>query len=264
MERHVEALLRKISYGAITIATFTLVMLMLQTPETCILENSPKSTKFPKSSCDSSHRQHLTLEKKNHRLWSSKSWKQQVTSYAHFFKHLQGKSLLFNHSKVLCVSAGAGHEVMAFNSIGVADVTGVELMDSLPLVSRADPHNLPFFDEAFDVAFTAHLAEALFPSRFVGEMERTVKIGGICMVLMEECAGREIKQIVELFRTSSSYSRFGIMWLCANNEDDWGRYVKIKGSVLKEVRSWRFMHLLPHRKVAHDLVRFFSYHFRNP
>ncbi|ESR60683.1 methyltransferase 11 domain-containing protein [Citrus sinensis] len=202
MERHVEALLRKISYGAITIATFTLVMLMLQTPETCILENSPKSTKFPKSSCDSSHRQHLPLEKKSHRLWSSKSWKQQVTSYAHFFKHLQGKSLLFNHSKVLCVSAGAGHEVMAFNSIGVADVTGVELMDSLPLVSRADPHNLPFFDEAFDVAFTAHLAEALFPSRFVGEMERTVKIGGVCMVLMEECAGREIKQIVELFRTS--------------------------------------------------------------
>lgn len=47
-------------------------------------------------------------------------------------------------------------------------------------------------------------------------------------------------------------------------KDDWGRYVKIKGSVLKEVRFWRYMHLLPHGKVAHDLVHFFSYHFRNP
>lgn len=91
---------------------------------------------------------------------------------------------------------------MALNNLGVADVTGVELIDSFPLVSRADPHNLPFFDEAFDMAFTAHLTEALFPSKFVGEMERTVRVGGVSMVLVEECAGREIKHIVGLFRSS--------------------------------------------------------------
>lgn len=91
---------------------------------------------------------------------------------------------------------------MAFNNVGVADVTGVELMDSPPLVSRADPHNLPFFDDVFDVAFTAHLAEALFPSRFVAEMERTVRNDGVCMVLMEQCDDREVKDIVALFRKS--------------------------------------------------------------
>ncbi|KAJ4729947.1 S-adenosyl-L-methionine-dependent methyltransferase-like protein [Melia azedarach] len=202
MEKHIEILLRRVSYGSMSIATFILVLLILQTPETCVLENAPKSTKFPKSSCDSSHRQHLPLEKKNHRLWSSKSWNRQVNSYAHLFRQLQQNNLLFNHSKVLCVSAGAGHEVMAFNNVGVADVTGVELMDSPPLVSRADPHNLPFFDDVFDVAFTAHLAEALFPSRFVAEMERTVRNDGVCMVLMEQCDDREVKDIVALFRKS--------------------------------------------------------------
>ncbi|KAJ0054240.1 hypothetical protein Pint_02117 [Pistacia integerrima] len=202
MEKHIEDILRKISFGAITVATFTLLMMILQTPETCIIEKTPM-VKFPKSSCDSSHRQHLPIEKKNQRLWSTKSWNQQVHAHMLHFQQLQGLSLLFNHSKVLCISAGAGHEVMALNKIGVADVTGVELMDSLPLVSRADPHNLPFFDEVFDVAFTAHLTEALFPSRFADEMERTVKNDGLCVVLVEQCGAQELKEIVGLFRKSS-------------------------------------------------------------
>lgn len=55
------------------------------------------------------------------------------------------------------------------------DVTGIELLESLPLVRRADPHNLPFFDGAFDFAFTARFDEALFPTRFAAEMERVVR-----------------------------------------------------------------------------------------
>ena len=68
---------------------------------------------------------------------------------------------------------------MAMAQIGLSDVTAVELVDSLPLVRRADPHNLPFFDGAFDFAFTAHLDDALFPWRVVEEMERTVRRGAV-------------------------------------------------------------------------------------
>lgn len=91
---------------------------------------------------------------------------------------------------------------MAFRRIGVKDVTGVELIDSPPLVTRADPHNLPFFDGVFDVVFTAHLAEALYPTRFVEEMERTVRDGGVCATVVEACGGSELDQIVRLFRKS--------------------------------------------------------------
>lgn len=110
--------------------------------------------------------------------------------------------LLHNHSKALCVSAGAGHEVMALFQMGLVDVTGVELVDSPPLVSRADPHNLPFFDQVFDFSYSGHLAEALFPARFAEEMERTVRQGGLCVVALEECGGEEVREIVGLFKKS--------------------------------------------------------------
>lgn len=93
---------------------------------------------------------------------------------------------------------------MALSELGVLDVTGVELIDSPPLVSRADPHDLPFFDSVFDLAYSGHLEEALFPARFVNEMERTVRNNGICLVAVEECGDEEVRKIVDLF----NHSRF--------------------------------------------------------
>lgn len=91
---------------------------------------------------------------------------------------------------------------MALREMGIADVTGVEVVDSSPLVSRADPHNLPFFDNVFDFGFSGYLDRALFPARYVGEMERTVKVGKVCMVAVEECGDGEVGEIIRLFRKS--------------------------------------------------------------
>ncbi|EOY16734.1 S-adenosyl-L-methionine-dependent methyltransferases superfamily protein, putative [Theobroma cacao] len=204
MERHIQRFLNKVSLLSITIATITLLFLFLQTPETCIPHDTTLKPhlRFPKSTCDSSPRHYLPLPKKNTRLWSSKSWITQVSSFTQLFTQLYKMGLLKKHSKVLCVSAGAGHEVMALSKMGVEDVTGVEVIESLPLVSKADPHNLPFFDGAFDVAFTGHLVEALYPRRYAGEMERTVREGGVCVVVVDECGDEEVKEIVWLFRRS--------------------------------------------------------------
>ncbi|KAI6693502.1 hypothetical protein NL676_021212 [Syzygium grande] len=81
-------------------------------------------------------------------------------------------------SKVLYVSAETSHEVVALSESSVTDVTGVELIDLPPLVSRTDPHNLPFFDGVFDLAFSGNLEETLLLLRFVAEIERTVRFGG--------------------------------------------------------------------------------------
>ncbi|KAJ7981360.1 S-adenosyl-L-methionine-dependent methyltransferase-like protein [Quillaja saponaria] len=193
MERHIQIVLNRLSCISIVIASLTLLFLLLQTPETCVTPGAAHKPhlRFPKSSCDSSHREHVPIEKKNKRLWSTKIWQKSVSSYYQFFQAIQDLGLLNNHSKVLCVSAGAGHEVMALSEMGLLDVTGIELVDSPPLVSRADPHNLPFFDDAFDLAFSGHLAEALFPSRFASEMERTVRPGGVCLLVVEECGDDE-------------------------------------------------------------------------
>ncbi|KAA0046230.1 Methyltransferase type 11 [Cucumis melo var. makuwa] len=206
MERHIRRFLNKLSFASITIATLILILifLFLQTPQTSIPPNSPSKPhlKFQKSSCDSTPRELVSIDKKNKRLWSSNDWKKKLSSFINFFQSIRDLGLLHNHTKFICVSAGAGPEVMALSHMGVHDVTSVELIDSPPLVSCADPHNFPFFDHVFDLAFTAHLAEALFPSRFVSEMERVVRPNGVCVIVVEECGDYEVKEIVGLFMKS--------------------------------------------------------------
>lgn len=61
---------------------------------------------------------------------------------------------------------------------------------------------MPFFDDAFDFGFTARFDEALFPARFAAEMERVVRPGGVCFVLVEECGSHEVRDVGRLFRNS--------------------------------------------------------------
>ncbi|KAL2942160.1 Phthiotriol/phenolphthiotriol dimycocerosates methyltransferase 1 [Bienertia sinuspersici] len=212
MEMHIKAFLNKISLVASVIATLILVSILLHPPETCIPHYTPHNAlKFPRSTCDSHHhpRPFSTPEKKNHRLWSTSAWLKKVKSYSQVFTDARkfspthssvSFSLLSNTSKTLCLLAGAGQEVMALQHIGVSDVTAIDLVDSPPLVSRADPYYLPFFDDAFDFAFSAQFDTVLFPSRFVAEIERTVRIGGFCLFLVEECTNKEVREIVGLFK----------------------------------------------------------------
>ncbi|CAN1124017.1 hypothetical protein LINPERPRIM_LOCUS3535 [Linum perenne] len=206
MEKRIEILLNKVSIVSIAIGTLILLLTYLQIPETCIppeTQITKPHQRFPSSTCDSSlSRPYISLEKKNLRLWSSKSWTAQLTSFANFFTDLKSSGIVHNHSRVLCLSAGAGHEVMALQNIGVEDVIGVEIVESLPLVRKADPMNLQFFDQVFDFAFTARLAEALFPMRFVAEMERTVVHGGYCVVAVEDSGEEGVYRIIGLFRRS--------------------------------------------------------------
>ncbi|KAL7102387.1 hypothetical protein ACP275_08G117200 [Erythranthe tilingii] len=205
MEKHVEKFLKKISFASITIATLTLLLLYLQTPDTCFDPSDPDPkphTRFPKSTCDFTHRSYTSIDKRNRRLWSTKAWTTTLSSYSSLFKTLQARNYFSNHSRVLIVSAGPGQPVQALTGLGVEDVTAVELVDSPPLVSRADPHNLPFFDGIFDLGFGVYLDRALFPGRYVAQIERTVRIGGICVVAVEECGSDEVDEIVKLFKKS--------------------------------------------------------------
>ncbi|XP_047949390.1 uncharacterized protein LOC125195256 [Salvia hispanica] len=205
MEKHVQRLLNRISIAAVIVATLLLLLLSIQTPRTCFDPSDPNPKphmRFPKSTCDFKPRAYTTVEKRNRRIWSTKAWAVAVASYASFFETLRSRNHIANHSHVLVVSAGPGHAVRALRDAGVDDVTGVELVESPPLVSRADPHNLPFFDGIFDLGFGAYLDLALFPARYVAQIERTVRRGGVCVVAVAECGAEEVAEIVKLFRKS--------------------------------------------------------------
>ncbi|KAI6697560.1 hypothetical protein NL676_017679 [Syzygium grande] len=97
MDRHVRAFFNKLT---VAVATFTLLLLFLRTPQTCLP---------------------LLLLR--------------VLSNWRFFDSIHDLGLLRNHSNVLCVSAGAGHKFVALSESGVTHVTEVELINSPPLVS---------------------------------------------------------------------------------------------------------------------------------
>lgn len=209
MDRHIQAFLNRITLISAIIATILLLLILLHPPEACGPHFTHESfLRFPRSTCDSFHhpRQFSTLEKKNQRLWSTSAWLKKVHSFSLVFLDGQNSrpsrpfSLLSNSSKTLCILAGAGQEVMALEQIGVSDVTAIDLVDSPPLVSRADPFNLPFFDDDFDFAFSAQFDTVLFPSRFVEEMERTVRLGGSCLLIVEECTHNQVREIAGLFK----------------------------------------------------------------
>lgn len=205
MEKHIQIFLNRLSFASITIATLTLLLLYHHTPETCFDPSDPNPkphTRFPRSTCDFTHRSYTSVEKRNRRLWSTKAWTNAVASYTSLFKALQARNYLSNHSRVLIVSAGPGQSVQALTELGVEDVTAVELVESPPLVSRADPHNLPFFDGIFDIGFGLYLDRALFPRRYVAQIERTVRNRGVCVVTVEECGTDEVEEIVKLFKKS--------------------------------------------------------------
>ncbi|GAB2285310.1 hypothetical protein Dimus_019764 [Dionaea muscipula] len=211
MDAHIQSFLNKTTFVSATMATVILLSLLAYTPHTCIpssnsssrssSSSSSSSLKFPKSTCDLSHRSFTTLDTKNRRLWSTSAWLNKVRAFSLLFQDLSSpSSFLSNSSRSLCLLAGAGQEAVALNQIGVDDVTAVDLVDSPPLVSRADPFNLPFFDDAFDFAFSAQFDVVLFPARFVAEMDRTVRVGGSCVLVVEERGDDEVMEVVRLFR----------------------------------------------------------------
>ncbi|CAN4079871.1 unnamed protein product [Withania somnifera] len=205
MDRYVQHFLNRLSLAFIITATFILFLLFIRTPKTCVNPNITKPKphhRFPRSTCDFDHRTYTSIKKHNRRIWSTNAWIQTVVSFKTQFQTLKDKNLFSKHSRALVVSAGPGQAVMALKEMGLHDITAVEVVDSPPLVRRADPHNLPFFDNAFDLGFSAYLDRALFPDRYVAEMERTVRVGGACVVAVEECGGEEVEQAVKLFRKS--------------------------------------------------------------
>ncbi|KAJ6897544.1 S-adenosyl-L-methionine-dependent methyltransferases superfamily protein [Populus alba x Populus x berolinensis] len=58
----------------------------------------------------------------------------------------------------------------------------MDLVPYPPLVVEGDFHRQPFDDGTFDFEFSNVFDHALFPDKFVGEIERTLKPGGICVL----------------------------------------------------------------------------------
>lgn len=152
-----------------------------------------------------------TLNPKLRQIWTTRDWDRKVTKFAQFFDDLKRRDLLSNASKSLCIGARVGQEVAALKRVGVDNSVGIDLVPYPPLVIKGDFHHQPFDSETFDFEFSNVFDHALYPWKFVGEIERTLKRGGVCVlhVLLSRRADKysandlySVKPLEEMFKNS--------------------------------------------------------------
>ncbi|KAF8663929.1 hypothetical protein HU200_055272 [Digitaria exilis] len=208
MDGHVRRLLNRVSIAMAAVATAALLQPFRHSSSSSCVSSAHASSlslaPFPRTSCDAASRRVVDPDLRLAKLRASPRWIRRGTALsASAFAQLRRMRLLGESSRVLCVAAGAGLAVDALHAAGVRDVTGVDLVDFPPLVRRADAHNLPFFDGAFDVALCddpGAVTGALFPSRFAAEVERTVRRGGGIVIAVDRRLG--FSTVARLFRKS--------------------------------------------------------------
>ncbi|WCJ36190.1 S-adenosyl-L-methionine-dependent methyltransferases superfamily protein [Euphorbia peplus] len=128
------------------------------------------------------HQLNKTLNPKLRQLWKTRDWDRKVNVFAQFFTSLKQRNLLSNTSKSLSIGARVGQEVAALRRVGVADSVGIDLVPCPPLVIKGDFHAQPFDNGTFDFEFSNVFDHALYPWKFVGEIERTLRKGGVCVL----------------------------------------------------------------------------------
>ncbi|XP_057804177.1 uncharacterized protein LOC131019608 [Salvia miltiorrhiza] len=152
-----------------------------------------------------------TLNPKLREIWTTRDWDRKVDKFAQFFADLKRRDLLSNASRSLCIGARVGQEVAALKRVGVEDSVGIDLVPYPPLVIKGDFHHQPFGDGQFDFEFSNVFDHALYPWRFVGEIERTLRRGGVCVlhVLLSRRADKysandlySVKPLEEMFKNS--------------------------------------------------------------
>ncbi|XP_073147256.1 uncharacterized protein [Henckelia pumila] len=152
-----------------------------------------------------------TLNPKLREIWTTRDWDRKVKVFSQFFDNMKQRGLISNGSKALSIGARVGQEVAALKRVGVNDSVGIDLVPSPPLVLKGDFHHQPFDDETFDFEFSNVFDHALYPRKFVGEIERTLKHGGICVlhVLLSRRADKysandlySVKPLEKLFKQS--------------------------------------------------------------
>ena len=152
-----------------------------------------------------------TLNPKLRDIWITRDWDRKIQVFIQFFQDLKQKQLLFNESKALAIGARVGQEVEALRRVSVSDSVGIDLVPYPPLVIKGDFHNQPFENETFDFEFSNVFDHALYPHKFVGEIERTLKPRGVCVlhVALSRRSDKysandlySVKPLVEMFKIS--------------------------------------------------------------
>ncbi|KAM5568037.1 hypothetical protein ABKV19_015882 [Rosa sericea] len=157
------------------------------------------------------HQLNKTLNPKLRKVWTTRDWDRKIQVFSEIFTRLKQEKLLSNNSRALCIGARVGQEVQALKRVGVNDSIGIDLVPYPPLVVEGDFHSQPFQNETFDFEFSNVFDHALYPRKFVAEIERTLRPRGVCVLHVaiskrgDKYSANDlfsVRPLVEMFRRS--------------------------------------------------------------
>lgn len=104
-------------------------------------------------------------------------------------------------SRVLCVGARTGQEVIALKNLGYSQTIGVDLVPFEPNVIYGDMHKLPFKRDEFSLVFSNCFDHSLYPSLFLSEVSRVLISGGYLILQIQ------LNKPLDKFGVTDVYSR---------------------------------------------------------
>ena len=121
-----------------------------------------------------------------------------------------------SNSRVLCLGAGVGNEVVMFIEKGYWSI-GIDLAPRFPHVIAGDFQNIPFRSGVFDVVYSNAVDHVFSLESFAAECSRVLKVGGIALFhLAVGCLGKyeslrvdKTREFIEHFKRFQLLEKIG-------------------------------------------------------
>jgi len=110
-----------------------------------------------------------TIDPSRIEKWLGEEWHEKLEGFRALFE--RNDEYVKPASRCICLGARTGQEVAALQELG-KEAIGIDLVAFPPLTVEGDIHNLSYADHSFDFVFTNIFDHALYPDKFISEMER--------------------------------------------------------------------------------------------
>jgi len=125
-----------------------------------------------------------TEDPERRKIWLGVEYETKVRIFENHFKRTISEHLDLK-SKILCVGARTGQEVIALKNLGFGESIGVDIVPFEPNVVYGDMHSLPFSACSFSAVFTNCFDHSLYPLVFIKEVRRVLIPGGYFLLQIQ-------------------------------------------------------------------------------
>lgn len=158
------------------------------------------------------HQKEKTCDPERRKKWLGEEWVTKLDYFEKTFMEVKECSPDLK-GKAIALGARTGQEVQAMINNGL-DAIGIDIVPCEPLVVAGDIHNIPFKDSEFDFAFTNIMDHSIDPFKFMQEIKRVVKKGGLILfhISIGETDEYGVNELLSSAPVVNFYKNSKIIW----------------------------------------------------